>query len=276
MKKPVCFMMFGVLASLLSFNVNDLKAEEVFQKEKAFNFSLGAEYVPYYFKWKEKTSVKEEGWMHGVKLFGSLETKRYVFLPVIEPSFSIYGGDVDYKGKTWGEEPLKSKTNYNGWNAEIKFSYKFCYSGLTTKPYLALGREYWKRSVDSSIEPLAIGYTERWSQDYVKLGILPSYGLGKSYYVYGDLYVKYPFNVKNRVSAFDVTVKPEGRLGYGAELGIGVKDAIKKNLDFYASLFYERDKFGKSDTKWSDVVQGELYQPESKREIYGLKLGIRF
>ncbi len=139
--------------------------------------------------------------------------------------------------------------------------------------YAGAGYEYWKRSLENT--QTSLGYSEKWSQYYLKLGVKPEYKTG-NLSLYSDLYIKYPWDIKNKVSLLDVEVKPDNKLNYGIEVGGKLHKVFNKNINMFISGFFEKEKFGKSKEKFSQVVEDYVYQPESERKTYGLRLGLEF
>lgn len=235
---------------------------------------FSVDYSPYYFKWEENVGVDEKGWLHAFETNAEISLPQIAWMPKIMPSFKIYTGDVKYDGQTWSGNSIKSRTDYSGWNGEINFGYDFKITkNIKTTTYAGIGHEYWKRNLENTLNSL--GYTEKWTQNYFKVGVKPQYEVG-NYYVYTNLYLKRPFDVKNRVSMFNVEVKPDEKWNYGIEVGGGVNSLFKKNVGLFIAGFYEKEKFGKSDPEYSDVIGDYLYQPESKRTTYGIKAGLKF
>lgn len=273
-KKLLVFSLFGVL-------LVQGKAEAAQEKPK-FEVKFGTSYSLVHFNWEEFTNKKlvdEEGLLH--KGDFNLEIKHGRFL--ISPKVSIYTGTVDYKGHTWGGDKFSTDTSYSGLDISLKGGYDICLKQLTVTPYVGIGYEKWRRNLESNyasiggVTTLVSGYTEKWYSIYGTIGVAPRYKLNTSYYIFGNAYLKRPFNVKNEVPLFDVTVKPgKSWNNYGAEIGIGVKNLIKKNLEGTLSLYYEKDKFKKSNIKYSAVLDDYVYQPKSERELLGVKLGIKF
>ncbi len=272
MKKQV--VVLGISTLVLTFSVKGGVATTTPHSQKPVNVDFSLNYSPYYFKWTEKGGVNEKGWLHSLETKANVKINTIAWFPYFEPKFKIYGGEVKYDGETWSGTELKTRTNYNGWNVELDAGYKLNFSGnFKVSFYAGLGYEYWKRSLQNT--EIALGYDEKWNQKYIKLGIKPENKIGKLS-LYADLYIKYPWEVKNEVSLFDVEVKPEEKINYGVEAGGKMHGLFNKNINLFASGFYEREKFGKSDLKYSPVVDVYLYQPDSKRKTYGLKVGLEF
>jgi len=81
--------------------------------------------------------------------------------------------------------------------------------------------------------------------------------------IYAEGGVKIPLYNENRVDLFDVTLEPGKEEAYFAEIGLKVK-LLK------AAVFYEGLRFSRSDP------EGGFLQPESKGDIFGVKVGASF
>ncbi|MEM1672951.1 MAG: hypothetical protein QXX12_02590 [Nanopusillaceae archaeon] len=235
-------------------------------------------YEPVYFKWTEKENdiklLTEKGWLNKGKIGIKIGTHYYV-----KPSFTIYGGDIKYDGGSWDGEKVKSRTNYSGYEVALAGGVEKKIGKTTIDAYIKTGVERWKRSIESNLseeDTLVIGYGEKWKMWYWQVGIAPYYESSNNISLFGNLYVKRPFKVKNEVEIFDVEVEPGKKWNYGAEIGVEIKNMIKQKVNGKIAFFYEEEKFGKSDLKYSNVIDLYLYQPESKRQQYGIKLGINF
>lgn len=235
-----------------------------------------------YFNWEEfidEKVVDEEGFLH--KADFNLEIKHNRFL--ISPKVSIYTGAVNYKGHTWEGDKFSTDTSYSGFDASLKGGYNICLRQLTITPYIGIGYEKWRRNLESNyasideVTTLIPGYTEKWRSIYGTIGIAPKYELNTNYYIFGNVYLKRPFSVRNEAPLFAVTVKPgKSWNNYGAELGVGIKHLVKKGLEGTISVYYEKDRFKRSNAVYSNVLDDFVYQPKSKRELLGLKLGFKF
>jgi len=280
----------------------DGSSKQTLKQERSYDVNFFVNYEPYHYEWKEEANgkhVKEEGWIHGVEV--GAKVNYYGFF--LEPKFTLYGGEVDYDGVTWGGDEVSTDDDYNpgpcqnnlglvlfsgdkvstyddynGWALDLNVGKEFYLTkNFKLAPYVNVGYEYWKRQAENNFEgsTLVLGYSEKWSKWQVGIGVKPEYDLG-SYYVFGDVYLKYQFNVKNEVDLFDVTVKPGESWSCGVEAGVGARDFVKKGVNLEASAFYVYDDFRKSSAKYSPVVGGYVYQPESERELWGFKVGLRF
>lgn len=276
MKRLVCLILVGNLFfgfAGVSKGVADTNRDSKAKVSNSLNTSFEIDYSPIWFEWREYSGGKileEDGWIHRTSISATVEKSRFF----IAPEFNLYAGSVDYKGQTMAGTKVSTDTSYYGFEASVKGGYSFCLGRIEVPTYVGLGYEKWRRNLESI--PGAFGYAEKWNQLYTVIGVAPYWYIGKGYYVFGDLYVKRPLDIKNKVSYFDVTVDPEEVWNYGVEFGIGVKPLLKRHMEGKISLFYEREKFDKSDPEYSTTIQDYVYQPDSKREKFGVKLGIKF
>lgn len=253
-------------------------AQEPLKSEVKFSTS----YSLTYFNWEEfidKKVVDEEGFLH--KADFNLEIKHNRFL--ISPKVSIYTGAVNYKGHTWVGDKFSTDTSYSGFDVSLKGGYNICLRQLTITPYIGIGYEKWRRNLESNyasiggVTTFIPGYTEKWRSIYGTIGVAPKYELNTNYYIFGNVYLKRPFSVRNEAPLLAVTVKPgKSWNNYGAELGIGTRHLVKKGLEGTISVYYEKDRFKRSNVVYSNVLDNFVYQPKSKRELLGLKLGFKF
>jgi len=239
--------------------------------QKLIGVDFFMKYKPYYYQWDEKgVDVEEEGWVHGAEIGANVKYHDFV----LTKKFTILGGEVDYDGATWGGDSISSNTEYDGWSLELDVGKSFKVSKcFEITPYVMLGYEYWKRHLENTL--FSLGYAEKWKVWYTGVGVRPVYNIG-SYYLFGDVYVRYNFDVRNEVELLDVTVKPDEAWSYGVEAGIGVKNVAKKGLKVEFSAFYAHDNFDASSWKYSSVIDDYVRQPESDRDILGFKLGVKF
>lgn len=272
-KKVICLSLGGVILGSAVCGWANTNLEEN-------KLKIGVFYTPVYFKWSEKdggeTLLTEKGWIHkgGIEVKANLVENYY-----LKPSLAVYGGDIKYDGGTWDGKEVKSRTNYSGYEIALAGGIEKRIGKAVVDGYVKVGMEKWKRSIDSNFSEegsLVFGYGEKWKMWYWSVGINPSYDVDKNIFLFGNLYVKRPFSVKNKVDIFDVEVEPKKKWNYGIEVGIGARDIIKQKVNGKISFFYEREKFGKSDLEYSSVINDYVYQPESKREQYGVKLEINF
>jgi len=262
----------GVLATLVAGSVAVKAHADEFSDQQSYKspLSLSISYEPFYYKWKESGGVKEGGWVHAAKIGASYDYCNIT----TKVDFSIFGGEVDYDGATWGGTPVDTNTNYNGWKLEGKVGYDLVYGNTIITPYIGIGYEYWKRDIEGK-PGSTTGYGEQWKYGTFKAGVSPEYVLGK-YKFYGDFSIHYPWKVENKVDAFNVELEPDKKLGYGIEIGMGKDNFIKNGWKGTFGAFYIYDSFGESSSEYSNIAGGDVYQPDSTRRLIGLKVKIDF
>lgn len=264
------------IGNISVFAIDDFRKEECLKDNKV---KVEVFYGPTYFKWTEKNEgeklLTEKGWIHktGIGIKVDVESSY------LRPSFIFYGGDIKYDGKTWEGDKVRSRTNYIGHDISLEGGIERKVGRTTLDGYVKMGIERWKRSIDSNISEngnVAIGYGEKWRMWYWTVGVKQTYEINKDTFLFGNLYVKRPFNVRNKVDIVDVEVKLKKKWNYGIEVGVEAKDVLKRGINGKVSFIYENEKFGKSNMVYSSVIDDYVYQPESKRTQYGIKVGIKF
>jgi len=224
------------------------------------------------FTWKEFAKgsrlLKEEGPIYGVEGSVQLPIRRFA----LKGRGEVFGGSIDYKGETWGGDPVRTDSNYFGFKLEGDFGWVFPIGERASlDPFAGLGYRWWLRDLESTHE--ATGYLENWSSLYLRLGGRGDYRFGKSVKTFAEASVKFPIYNENtaylgEVGLEDVTVNPGRRPWFFAEAG------IKYSL-FRLSIFYEGMRFSRSGVVAIDHELG-VYQPKSTADIFGLNLGVSF
>jgi len=174
-----------------------------------------------------------------------------------ETNLEVYTGDVNYEGQTWDGTALSASPHYRGFKTESIFYNKTGMENIDM--LLGIGYNSWQRGLKDT--PTVNGYEEKWAIAYTKVGMLQK----KNNFSW-ELGLKYPLYSRNRVEEFDVTVKPDQQVSFYGELGL----KLAKNVDL--ALTYDSMRFSASDPVYSTVLKQELLQPQSKADIWGLKL----
>ncbi len=231
------------------------------------------------FTWKEHKGgalfVEESGKIYGI---GSA-IKFYPFRQLtLKVRSELFGGQVDYDGRTWGGVPVKSNTNYLGFKVEGDAGWKFMVAEKTSvEPFAGLGYRWWIRDIES-VPTVAIGYTENWRSLYARLGVRGDHNLSKHARLFAEGGVKLPIQNRNTadltvVGLNEVTVEPGKRASVFAEVGAKFKF-------LRASVFYEGMRFSESPAVIAgvDPILGPIWvwQPESKADMFGVNIGITF
>lgn len=236
-----------------------------------FSLVPAAEYSIYgevqNFVWKEYKDdgsklLEESGPIYGIVATGKFRPYRNLTL---KTKGEVFAGSIDYDGQTQGGTPVSTDTNYVGFKVEQDVGWKFLAAEKTTiEPFAGVGYRLWYRDLESTSS--AIGYTEKWQSFYGRLGVGAGYIPYKRIKIFAEGGVKYPFYNRNKVDLFGVTLEPGKKASSFAEAGL-------EYCRYYllrVSAFYEGMRFSKSP------VVNNLYQPESKADIFGVSLGVVF
>ena len=178
----------------------------------------------------------------------------------------LFGNVVDYHGETMdGGEPLSAKTGYFGMRAEYDLP-------LMETPsmafYFGVGTRIWNRQLRDSVtaegDPV-VGYNEVWWTVFPCIRFESWREMGADCELFASATVGFNMITSERISAFDVTLRPKVGPVVRGELG------IRKKF-FYVSSVAELSSWGLSP------VAGEYqyYQPKSMMATVGLEGGFRF
>jgi len=189
----------------------------------------------------------------------------------------VYSGTVDYDGQTQSGTAVTTDTDYDGIQFEAGFNYYPETAGQLDRNSgrlgirMAVGADNWRRSILGSG-----GYMENYSGTYGRVGA--HFG-GAGFWSF-NLGVKYPFAVSESVGlkdigyASDVTLHPQGRFSVYGDL------SLRFSRSWGMSLYYDSYRFAKSDPEsvYSpiDSVTYNVWQPESRMDIFGAKLSFTF
>ncbi|WP_079654035.1 hypothetical protein [Thermocrinis minervae] len=120
----------------------------------ALALEMDISYSPSYFKWKEPV-MENKGWLHRVDFSLKQPFNKLVYGKL---GASLFGGNVDYKGQTWGGTPVDSDTTYEGWEIKGLLGVDYPMSKqMKVGGYTGLAFRKWTRTSGGSLN--AIGYT---------------------------------------------------------------------------------------------------------------------
>jgi len=225
------------------------------------------------FTWKEYDDrgsqlLKESGLISGI---GSSVRSDIADSLVLRAKGELFGGTVNYDGQTQTGTPAETDTDYVGLKIEGNLGWKFMVAEKSSlEPFAGLGYRWWQRDIRDTL--YAAGYEETWWSFYARLGIHGNHIFSGQLKAFAEAGVKIPAINKNKVDLnvvglSTVTVEPGNKASVFAEAGI-------KWTRFKASLFYEGMRFSKSDPVIVNNVQ--VWQPESKADIFGVNVGMDF
>jgi hypothetical protein len=266
-----------VVACVLVFGVSDVHA---FTRGDMEVYGLAES-----FTWREFDAggqlLKETGPRFGVGFAYAHEFPNHLTL---KPRIELNGGEVDYDGQTNAVPPVavSTTTNYFGLKFEFDLGSRVRpWQSFVLEPFAGFGIRSWYRDIEDNIAAdgsLALGYTENWSTFYGRLGVRGEQFLGQQNKMFLEAGVKLPVSTTNyiddaNVSYESITLKPGNRPSLFAEAGV-------KLQIFKISAFYDSMRFKKSPTVviYDPSLGGYVgfYQPKSKADMYGLKIGASF
>lgn len=238
--------------------------------------AAGAEWEEYakvdYFTWSEYLNgarlLKESGPLFGVGGTVKFYPSRQLTL---KAKAEFFTGQVNYDGQTQDSRPVDTDTIYLGFKTEGDVGWQFQSGKGAIEPFVGLGYRWWLRAIQSN--GFAIGCTERWRILYTRLGIRSAYAISRTRGFFTEVGVKLPLISENEADLCVVglgkpTVRPRQKASLFADVGIRISR-------FKASLFYEGMRFRESPiVKVTDTVG--VFQPETKADIFGIKLGMNF
>lgn len=264
---------FGLLMSMLisMFLVSTVAAEGttvVYGKVESFT-------------WKEHVAgrklLEESGKLYGI---GMLYTNDAKSVLGFKGRAELFGGTVDYDGHVMniltGElTPSKTDTSYLGVKLEGDIGYRHtAITNFVVEPFAGLGYHGWRRDIKDSFVPAlgvtAFGPNEVFHTIYGRLGARGNYKIAEKTNIFLEGGAKLPIWNKQLAEiqpGYVVTLKPDRQIAAFAEVGI-------QHKRLKASLYYEGVRFGQSPKV--ETAIGLVFQPESKADMFGARVGITF
>ena len=220
------------------------------------------------FRWKESTTpaVKESGLRMTVGLSWR-QTKE----PGVSAGYDLkaYRGDVDYTGATlFGGIPVSDETRYRGWSHELLGIWRP--AGGAFDVVLAGGVDSWERRIPATAQQ------EDWLTIYVKLGM--AYNALARQGVVGTLGVKYPAWTRENAHFETVGGLNNPKLRPGKEPSLYGSLGYRFNPKWDVIAYYDSFRFKASNTVAVALpaATGFFFQPESKMDIFGVKVQHNF
>lgn len=194
----------------------------------------------------------------------------------------LYYNDVVYNGSTNSGAAFSTTTGYQGMLNEAVLHYRLdsaIQPDETDRHYLdlvtGLGLDYWVRDIKGSGS--VTGYKETYTIGFLRAGLamLP---------VKSGMEVaagfKYPLYLDEKVGLQsagladgDLVVSPKPDISYYFSLGWRFNNPLSVTFDFDSYRFKESDFVSYAV---GGVTAGSMHQPESRMEIYTLKVGYSF
>ncbi len=261
----------------VTFAVGPLYAGEYAHSLEA---SLKYQYFDYKEKLQEPLKSNETGFLPGLHL-------TYTYQGVNNPLygrllFEYTEGKTDYDGSTQAGVPMKAKTNnrFNTYEGNIGYTIK----GSQRWPvnvafYTGFGYRYWNRGLDGQLP-----YSEEYSFKYIPVGVRGIYRFHEKWTAEVDLALWILFDSEIKVNFSDLDPNfnnPKGSLGntLGWKIEVPFNYFFLKHWSLELAPSYEFYGFGKSDpftVTFSGVPVFSAYEPDSRTNIYSLRLGVKF
>lgn len=227
-----------------------------------------------YFYWGEYSNslqnLEEYGFLWDIGVNSKTKFSR-AFDLYIYSGFDVYYGIVNYNGylqdQYGNSEPYKNETAYLGLGLNLNLGYDVYLSRyFIFSPEFGFGYELWERDVDNGGQ---YGYAELWNLALLNFGCGFTFSIPPSSKIYLKILGNFPvaitesIDLSARGGPSEINLEPEPNPGISLELGTVIYGA---HLSFYMEYILFSP---------SALDQG-YHQPESDRNLTGLKLGYQF
>ena len=238
-------------------------------------FNVGAQVRQ--FKWEEFDEdgaklLKQDGPLYGLMARGEVLGR----VGLVGKGL-LYFGNVDYDGHTMNGTPAKTDGDYVGldFSGDLQARLGPLDGILSPRAFCGLGLETFNRDLKSTAT--ATGYKEEWVNLHGRAGIGCDASLSPDLKAFGEIGWKLPIATSEIVDpgGLDATLRPKQKVSPFIEAGLQYRY-------FFVSAFYDSLKFDKSDTESIVVSSGrslgilDVWQPESKSDVYGVNVGLAF
>jgi hypothetical protein len=236
------------------------------------NFSIIPFVAAERFRWEERVGDKLLLDEAGVRYaFGTLTRLSFI------PHERLYGelelryitGKVPYDGARRDERgtyvPFTTTTAYSGIEANLVFGSTFRrVARFHVTPVAGVGLEYWVRDLDYEGP---YGYSEKYTVPLLDGGLRLAYVFGTGVQLFSSFLIAYPLSISE---SFKLSLEGQQPTDVVLHPGQNPQFRASAGLELYrvfCSFAYESWKLDKSD------ISHGYYQPDSRREKYGVKLG---
>ena len=229
------------------------------------------------FAWQEFDAHGERLLKESGSLFGlNAGYKEYGRRLGVNLSASVFGGRVDYDGQTQSGVPATTRTIYAGFDGHGDLLERITpATHLTLEAFAGLGARLWQRDLQDQGD--LQGYSEAWTSGYGRAGVGAAYAVTREWQLFAQAGLRLPLTTIENVDLSKagvghITLHPRQQLAPFAEMGCRWKLLL-------LSFFYETLRFDKSDIETITGIERaginrlEFWQPESRADIYGLRLG---
>lgn len=224
------------------------------------------------FTWKEYSEngvrlLEESGSLYGLHMAGEGYGRSCVTAGGTY-KLNVYGGRVNYDGETQAGNPVKTKTDYLGMEANVNLALRAMPAdSLYIKGFVGPAIRLWRRDINS--KAYVSGYVEEWYNFDGRAGVGLDYFFLADFNLFMEGGYKIPFMTRENVdwSKFGVgwvALEPDQIFSPFAEVGLSWNC-------LFVSGFYDSLRFDKSDIEQQHGYY--LYQPESQADIWGVNAG---
>lgn len=194
----------------------------------------------------------------------------------------LYYNDVAYNGQTSAGASFSTNTGYQGMLNEVLLHYRLD-SGIkpdeTDRHYLdlvtGLGLDYWVRDIKGNGG--VTGYKETYAIGFLRAGLamLPvKSGLEAAAGLKYPLYLNEKAGFKSAgLADDDLVLNPKADISYYGSIGWRFNNPLSVTFDFDSYRFKESDPVSYTV---GGVAAGSKVQPESRMEVYTIKVGYSF
>jgi len=272
MHNPLVKYMIFCIAVMVAFNGKAI-AEPTQTPEIRADFGVSVSD----FRWSEYSDagnrvLEETGQVYGLDMDVASLGRRFGW----QGGAGAFLGEVDYDGRTWSGSPVETDVLYAG--GTFYGDGVVCFrpvSGLVLKSFAGMGAQAWLRDLDDTQTEAGVpvqGAEEWWGCVFGRLGAGFQYGFLSDYELFASGGVKLPIYARNEV---DFHLNGSDWTGLEPEMtvsGFGEAGLCWRQVGFKLSCDFLR--FDRSHSVSAGTYN--LYQPESKADVYTAELFWRF
>ena len=238
------------------------------------------------YTWKEYVGeeqiLKESGSMLGVgMIIGAKYFEGSAGALSLRGQAEIFGGEVGYDGETQPPDimPVTTNVTYFGGMGKATLGWRVPLGEQSSLEYFAgIDGRWWMRDLQetTTIEGsgntvYVAGVTEYWTVVSSLIGARVDVKFEGDWQLFGEVTARYPFYVENSIDDYYLgtfNLNPDGEWSVIAELGFG-------NRWVRPAIYYERLELSKSPPESGGFMK-YVYQPDSRSDIFGIRIGIAF